>query len=71
MNRHKQIQTLNLITDDVKNINSTNKERDLLLANKPRIVRWGIQRMPQRIQRHAAELLSTEDQTEKTSYGLD
>ena len=37
-NRPKQLQTHNLPTDDVENINSTNKERDLLLAYKPRIV---------------------------------
>ena len=34
-NRPKQLQTHNLPSDDVENINSTNKERDLLLANKP------------------------------------
>ena len=35
-NRSKQLQTHNLPSDNVKNINSTNK--DLLLTNKPRIV---------------------------------
>ena len=35
-NRSKQLQTHNLPTDDVENINSTNKERDLLFDNKPR-----------------------------------
>ena len=35
-NRSKQLQTKNLLTDDVENINSTNKGRDLILANKPR-----------------------------------
>ena len=49
-NRPKQLQTHNLPTDDVKNVISTNKGRDLLLANKPRIVPWGTERMPQRIQ---------------------
>ena len=34
-NRPKQLQIHNLPTDDGKNINSTNKGRDLLLANKP------------------------------------
>ena len=34
-NRPRQLQTHNLPTDDVENINSTNKGRDLLLANKP------------------------------------
>ena len=37
-NRSKQLQTHNLPTDDVENIKSTNKGRDLQLANKPRIV---------------------------------
>ena len=31
----KQLQTHNLPTDDVENINSTNKGRDLLFTNKP------------------------------------
>ena len=77
-NRPKQLQTHNLPTDDVENINSTNKERDLLLANKPRIVPWGTDRMPQRIQRHSrvtlhrsAHLKREQDHTEKSSYGLD
>ena len=39
MNRPKQLQTYNLPTDDVENINITNKGRDLRLANKPRINR--------------------------------
>ena len=34
----KQLQTHNLPTNDVENINSTDKERDLLLSNKPLIV---------------------------------
>ena len=37
-NRPKQLQTHNLPTDDMENINSTNKEKDLLLANKLWIV---------------------------------
>ena len=37
-NRYKQLRTHNLPTDDVESINSTNKGRDLLLANKWRIV---------------------------------
>ena len=44
-NRPKQLQTHNLSTDDVENINSTNKERNLLIANKPWIVPWGTERM--------------------------
>ena len=39
-NRPKPLQTDNLPTNDVENINSTNKGRDLLLFNKPRIVPW-------------------------------
>ena len=46
----KQLQTH---TNDVENINSTNKGRDLLLANKPRFVPWRTERMLQRIQRHS------------------
>ena len=49
----KQLQTHNLPTDDVENINSTNKGRDLVLANKPWIVPYGAERMLQRIQRHS------------------
>ena len=37
-NYPKQLQTHNLLTDDVENINSTNKGRDLLLPNKLWIV---------------------------------
>ena len=78
MNCSKQLQTHNLPTNDVENINSTNKGKDLLLANKPRIVPWLTERMPQRIQRHSRITLhrSThpkweQDKTEKSSYGLD
>ena len=35
MNRPKQLQTYNLPTNGVENINSTNKGRNLLLVNKP------------------------------------
>ena len=42
-NRPKQLQTDNLPSDDVENINSTNKGRDLLLTNKPQIVPWELQ----------------------------
>ena len=69
-NRSKQLQTHSLPTDDVQNINNTN--------NKPRIVPWGTERMTQSIQRHSRVTLhrSThlkweQDQTEKSSYGLD
>ena len=48
----KQLHIHNLPTNDVENINSTNKGRDLQHANKPQIVSRGKERMPQRIQRH-------------------
>ena len=48
------------------------------LANKPRIVPWGKERMPQRIESHSRVTLHRsvhpkreQDQTEKSSYGLD
>ena len=76
--RPKQLQTYNLPTDDVENINSTNKGRDLLLANKLRIVPWRTERMPQRIQKHRRVSLHRsahpkweQDQTEKFSNGMD
>ena len=37
-NRSKQQQIHNLPTDDVENINSISKGRDLLLADKPQVV---------------------------------
>ena len=46
-NHYKQLQTHNLPTDDVENIDSTNKGRDLLLANKLPFVPGGTERMPQ------------------------
>ena len=52
-NHPKQLQTHNLLTDDVENINCTNKGRDLLLANKTWIVPWRTERMPQKIQVHS------------------
>ena len=74
----KQLQTHNLPTNDVENINSKNKGRDLLLPNKPWFVPWRIERMLQRIQRHSRITLhrSThskweQNQTEKSSYRLD
>ena len=51
-NHLKQLRTHNLPTDDVENINSTNKGRDLVLTYKSRIVLWGIEMMPQMIQRN-------------------
>ena len=52
-NHPKQLQTHNLLTDDVENINSTNKRRGWLIENKPRMVPWGTERMLQRIQRQS------------------
>ena len=51
-NCSRQLQNDNLPTDIVENTNSTNKEKYLLLANKPRIIPWPTERMPHRIQRH-------------------
>ena len=77
-NRPKQLLTHNLTTNDVENINSTNKKRDLLLAKKLRVVPWEAERMLPRIQRHCRVTLHRsanpkreQDQTEKSSYGLD
>ena len=77
-NRPKQLQTHNLPIDDVENIYSTKKGGDLLLANKPRIVPWETKRMPQRTQRlrrstphRLAHPQREQDQTVKSSYGLD
>ena len=60
------------------NNNNNNKGRNILLANKPRIIPWRTERMPQRIQRHSRVTLhrSThpkwkQEQTKKSSYGLD
>ena len=63
----------NLPTNDVENTNSTNKEKDLLLANKSRIVPWRTEGMPQRIQMHSRSTHPKweQDKTEKSSYGLD
>ena len=73
-----QLQTYNLPTDDVENINSINKGRKLLFANKPRIISCGTERIPQRIQRHSRFTLHRsahpkweQNETEKFSYGLD
>ena len=77
-NRSKQLQTHNPTTDDVDNIDSTSKRRDLLLANEPRVVPRGAERKQQKILRHIRVTLhkSThpkweQDQAKKkTSYGL-
>ena len=52
-NRPKPLQTHKLPTNDVENINSTNKGRDSLLANKPWFVLRRKERMLQRVQRHS------------------
>ena len=77
-NCSKQLQNHNLPTDDVENTNSINKRKDLQLTNKPRIVPWRTEKMSQRIQRHRRITLHRsahpeweQDQTEKSSYGLD
>ena len=77
-NCSKQLQTNNLPTNEVENTNSTNKGKDLLLTNKPRIVPWRTERVLQRIQPHSRITLRTsthpkweQDQTGKSSYGLD
>ena len=77
-NRPKQLQTHNLPTNNVENINSANRGRYLLLANKPRIFPWRTERMLQRIQRYSWIALhrSThskweQNRTEKSSYALD
>ena len=41
----QKLQTHNVLTDDVENINSTNKGRDLLLTNKSWIVLLGTKRI--------------------------
>ena len=51
-NHPKQLQTHNLPTYDVENINSTYKGTDLSLTTNPWIVPWGTERMLQRILRH-------------------
>ena len=77
-NRSKQLQNYKLRTYDEDNINSTSKRRGILLAKKARVVLWVEGRMPQRTQKHSRVTLhrSThpkweQDQTEKSSYGLD
>ena len=49
----KQRNCHNLPTNDVEDINSTNKGRDLLIAIKPRFIPWRTERMLQRIQWHS------------------
>ena len=77
-NCSKQLPTDNLPNNDVENTNNTNKGEYLLLANKPRIVPWRTEMMPQRNQRHSRTTVhrSTypkweQDKTENSCYGLD
>ena len=76
-NRFKQLQTFNLPTQYVENINSTNKGRYLLLANKPQTVPWRTERMPQKVLRYRRITLHRlgypqrgQDRTKKSSYSL-
>ena len=55
-NRPKQLQTYYLPTDNVENIYSINKRRDLRLANKPSIVLCGTEKC-HKGSRSTAELL--------------
>ena len=77
-NHPKKLRTHNLPTNDVENINSSNKGKDLLLANKLRFVPWRTEKMLQRIQMHSKISLHRskhsnreQDQAEKSSYGMD
>ena len=70
-NCHKQLPTHNLHTDDLENINNTNKGWDLLLANKLQAFPWGAQWIPQRILRHSKVTLhkSTHPKREQDQTG--
>ena len=72
----KQLYTHNLPTEE--NIDSKNKGRDLPLANKPRVLQWGTEKMPQSIQRHniitfhrSVHTKREQDYAEKSSYVRD
>ena len=63
---------------DPKGPKQRNCSKQLLLANKLRIVPWRTERMPQRIQMHSRITLPRwihlkweQDETEKSTYGLD
>ena len=66
------------ISKGVNNNNYNNNGRDLLLDNKPWVVPWGAERMPQRIQIRSRVTLDRstapkweQNQTEKFSSDLD
>ena len=74
-NNHRPITCLPMMW---KILTAQIREKNLLFANKTRIVSWRTERMPQRIQKHSKITLhrSThpkweQDKTEKSSYGLD
>ena len=74
----KQLQNHKVPMYHAKNTNGTNNRRVLILANKPRVVLWGTENIPQRIKRHRsatihwlAHLQQEQVKTEKSSYGLD
>ena len=62
----------------MENTNSIFTRKDLLRTNKPRIVPWRTERIPQRIKKHSIITLHRsahpeweQDQTQKSTYGLD
>ena len=78
MNCPQHLQTHNMLTDDGENTNGTNKGGDLLFANKPQIVPWGTERIPQGTQINRKAILhwsillqGEQNETKKSSYGLD
>ena len=76
-NHPKQVNTHNVPSYDLENTNGTSKTRNLELDNKPQIVPWGSERMLQKIQtqKSYSSLITAsstgEEETEKSSYGLD
>ena len=69
-NRFKQLQTNNLTTDDMGNVNITNKGRDLQLAIKLRFVLWGTERMPQMIQRYIDQHILNENNIRRKNLAM-
>ena len=68
----KQLQTYNLPTDDIENINCRNKGGVLLLANKLRTVLWGAERILQKIQKYSRVTLhrSTHPKTRRKNLAM-